>query len=443
MRFPHKEEDVGSNPTVTTNEVRCHMKQIVILGGGTFNHVRNHLSIAAPAFGETARKLQTMFNEGLSMRKKHDYNVKLVLTKMADPSSKLVTNEDVEHYVDNLLLDREVKVIIFNVAMADFTGQIGEIQSGKHAERLKTRDSKGEPNKYSMLLTPAPKVIKKIRKERKDIFVVAFKTTCGANAQEQYLAALNLLKENSVNLVLANDTVTRRNFVVVPEEALYQVSMERDVTLRTLVDMTVNRMGLRYTRSTVVEAPSVDWNSELIPASLREVVNHCIKKGAYKPFRGATAGHFAVKIDDKTFITSKRKTNFNELDKVGMVKVVAENDDSVIAYGAKPSVGGQSQRIIFKEHDDVDCIVHFHCPPKTNVVPERSQMPYECGSHECGKNTSDGLKMVEPGIKAVYLDKHGPNIVFNKNMDPKKVIAFIDKHFDLSSKTGLPVQLAA
>ena len=25
---------------------------------------------------------------------------------------------------------------------------------------------------------------------------------------------------------------------------------------------------------------------------------------------------------------------------------------------------GQSQRIIFKEHPELDCIVHFHCPVK-------------------------------------------------------------------------------
>jgi hypothetical protein len=36
------------------------MRRTVILGGGTFQPVRNHLSLAAPAFGETARKLQTL-----------------------------------------------------------------------------------------------------------------------------------------------------------------------------------------------------------------------------------------------------------------------------------------------------------------------------------------------------------------------------------------------
>lgn len=35
-----------------------------------------------------------------------------------------------------------------------------------------------------------------------------------------------------------------------------------------------------------------------------------------------------------------------------------------------------------------------------------------------------------------YIRNHGPNIVFNKNIDPNKVIDFIDKNFDLSKSTS-------
>lgn len=34
-------------------------KRVVILGGGTFSHVRTHLALAAPAFGTTAKQLYT------------------------------------------------------------------------------------------------------------------------------------------------------------------------------------------------------------------------------------------------------------------------------------------------------------------------------------------------------------------------------------------------
>jgi len=33
------------------------MRQVHVIGGGTFNHVRTHLALAAPAFGLVARQL--------------------------------------------------------------------------------------------------------------------------------------------------------------------------------------------------------------------------------------------------------------------------------------------------------------------------------------------------------------------------------------------------
>lgn len=416
------------------------MKNIVIIGGGTFNHVRNHLSLSAPAFGSTARKISEIVENQLGEQNlQNDYKVKLILTKMADNKSNIVTNSDVEELVTKLIEDPQTKAIFFNVALADFNGIIDGVESGKYAERLKT--SHGDTQ---MTLTPSDKLIGMIRKERKDIFVIGFKTTTGFNPDEQYIRGLELLKNNSLNIVLANDTVERRNMIIVPEESRYCVTTDRDEALQFLVKMTLSRMKNKFTRSTVIDGKPVDWNSNVVPAALRTVVNHCIKEGAYKPFLGKTAGHFAVKIDDNEILTSIRKTNFNNLDKVGLVKIESKNEDEVIAHGFKPSVGGQSQRIIFKENPELDCIVHFHSPVKPefkeSIVPVKPQWPNECGSHQCGQNTSNGLKTIDLGdgdsLKVVYLDEHGPNIVFNQSTPADKVINFIDKHFDLKQKTG-------
>jgi ribulose-5-phosphate 4-epimerase/fuculose-1-phosphate aldolase len=403
------------------------MKFVHVLGGGTFNHVRSHMALAAPAFGGTARKLTELLRDRVP-------GVKLHLTKMADHTSNIVTNEDVERLVDGLIADQDTKGIIFNVALCDFTGTIDEVQSGKYATRLQSRGQAP-----SIQLSPAQKIIGKIRKDRKDIFTVGFKTTAGAEHKDQYEAGLNLLKTNSINLVVANDVVTRRNMIIVPEEAWYGGLSDRDYSLEKLADMFTARYNLTYTRSEVVPGESIGWNSPQVPWVLKKVVDHCISRGAYKPFNGKTAGHFAFKIDDNIFATSKRKTNYNFLDKDGLVKVVARDHDNVIAYGAKPSVGGQSQRIVFSEHPEMDCIVHFHCPVRVGrPIPVRTQWQYECGSHECGKNTSDGLDWAKGyGLKAVYLDNHGPNIVFNsRTADPKLIIDYIEKNFDLEQKTG-------
>lgn len=423
-------------------------KTVEIVGGGTVSHVRAHLALAAVAYGGTARDL-----ERLCLEHSDKLQVNLHLTRMANSGAgKLETNQDIKELVDGFVRDPNVKIVFMNAALCDFEGEIGgykrystsdeqyqasSIPSGKYAERLQSRNQEG----YEMHLSGAAKVIGTIRKERKDIFLVGFKTTCGVSVDEQYIAGLNLLKANSCNLVLANDIRTRKNMIVTPEESRYHVTTDRQEALRNLVDMAYLRSHLTFTRSTVIKGDPVPWESPLVPDSLRQVVNYCIAQGAYKEFRGATVGHFACKIGPNTFLTSRRKTNFNDLDKIGLVKIETDGPDTVLAYGSKPSVGGQSQRIVFEDHPEMDCIVHAHVPIKNgSEVPIVSQRQAECGSRECGSNTSNGLKSFGD-LKAVYLDNHGPNIVFNRSIDPNIVTKFIVNNFDLKSKTGGPVKL--
>lgn len=39
-------------------------------------------------------------------------------------------------------------------------------------------------------------------------------------------------------------------------------------------------------------------------------------------------------------------------------------------------------------------------------------------------------------MSAVYLDQHGPNIVFHHSINPREVIEFIELNFDLEQSTG-------
>lgn len=439
----------------------ANKKRIVILGGGTFAYNSCHLAIAAPAFGTTARTLSTLSQQRFNGNKiDNKMEVWTYFTRMAggpsmsqafkefknkypnEPESYsrmdelnfkptvIETNDDVSKLVDQIVQDDTTRIVFFSVAMCDWVPM--SLNAGKYAERLKTKDW----TNIGIDLKPADKVINKIRETRKDIFLVGFKTTTNANEDEQYVAGLDLCKRASCNLVLANDTYTRLNMVVTPEEARYHVTNNRMEALTGLVDMTFHRTHLNFTRSTVISGDPVPWTDNRVPSSLRAVVNYCIEQHAYKPFNGVTAGHFACKLDDTTFLTSIRKTNFNDLPKNGLVLVKTDGPDTVLAYGAKPSVGGQSQRIVFHDHPGYDCIVHFHCPLKPNSeVPTVSQREFECGSHQCGANTSHGLKQFG-NLKAVFLDQHGPNVVFPNSIDPQEVINFINDNFDLSQKTG-------
>lgn len=405
-----------------------HAVSAHIIAGGTHYHVRPHLALCAPAYGGTGRKIQ----QELEARGEE---AALHLTAMAGGDRRLDTNDDVAALVQSLVADPATRLLFMPVALCDFAGAVLEggapTPGGKAAPRLRT-----DEGAQLLALTPAPKVISAVRRERKDIFLVGFKTTAGASPSAQFDAGLKLLKTASCNLVLANDVHTRRNMIITPEQASYHVTEDRDLALENLVDMALRRSRLTFTRSTVVPGEPVPWSSELVPPALRRVVDHCIARGAYKPFLGSTVGHFAAKIGEGRFLTSRRKTDFNRIAEVGLVLVEARGDHQVIAHGARPSVGGQSQRIIFAEHPGLDCIVHFHCPLRPGSrVPVRSQRPYECGSHECGKNTSDGLRPFDD-LSAVMLDRHGPNIVFSRSVDPERVIRFIEENFDLAGTTA-------
>lgn len=411
------------------------MKKVHIIGGGTLSDIRPHLALCAPAYGGTAKTLALLCEE-----QSNKMQVVLHLTRMAGGDKTLETIFDVATLLEGIKGDLDTKIVFMPVAMVDF---MATVVNNDKPGRLSTHglDKKDETTWPLLRLKPAGKLISHIRRGRKDIFLVGFKHTSGATENEQYVAGLNLLKEASCNLVLANDVTTRLNMVITPEEAKYHVTTDRMKALTGLVEMAYLRSHLTFTRSTVVAGTPIPWDSESVPSSLRDVVDYCIERGAYKPFRGSTVGHFACKLSDNTFLTSQRKTNFNELSKNGLVMIKTDGPDEVIAYGSKPSVGGQSQRIVFSEHQGYDCIVHFHCPIKTgSLVPQVSQREYECGSHECGQNTSRGL-MKFGNLLAVYLKEHGPNIVFNKNINPKEVIDFIEANFDLDEKTGGPVTL--
>lgn len=403
----------------------CRTKTIHIIGGGTVAHISTHLALAAPAYGSTALRICEL------CLNKSKLDTKLHLTKMA--GGKLETNADVEHLIAELVADPSTKIVFLTTALCDFELETGD----KHGPRLQTRET---PHLH-LDFVPARKIVGDIRRTRKDIFAVAFKETAGVTPDEQYIAGLRLLKEASLNLVLANDAVTRLNMVITPEEARYHETVDRQIALSGLVEMAILRSQLTFTRSTVVDGKLVPWDSPMVPEALRMVVDYCIKRGAYKPFRGATVGHFACKVNNTSFITSIRKSNFNDIEKTGLVYIVTDGPDSVIAYGAKPSVGGQSQRIVFHDHQDCDCILHFHSPKKIgSVVAEVSQREYECGSHACGENTSKGLTRYG-NLLAVYLQEHGPNIVFHHSINPQEVIDFIEANFDLDKKTGGYVNL--
>lgn len=413
------------------------MRRIDIVGGGTVQHVASHLALSAIAYGTTARQIKTILQRSSVLENRwRNHESFLSLTTMAGGDPNLETHQDLHILANQIILRPESHVVFWNPAIVDFDGRVGSLDGGKYGTRLSSS------KEYDIHLTPLPKILPRFREDRKDLFIVGFKTTCGATEEEMYSRGLRQLKISHVNLCLVNDVRTRVNMVVAPEEAAYHVTDDRTDALLGLVDMTWYRSQLTYTRSVLHDGDPVGWSNEDVPDSFKAVINYCIKGGAYKVFNGITAGHFGHKrpsVDNlpDVVISSRRRDNHNDIHKNGFVAYgERQNENLVDSMGGRPSVGAQSQRIVFEEHPDIDCIVHFHCPLREgSQVPIASQYEYECGSHQCAQNTSSNM-MQFGRVKAVMLDNHGPNIAFHHSIDSQEVIDFIEANFILSEKTG-------
>lgn len=183
---------------------------IHVFGGGTVTYVRNHLALCAPAAGTTARVLAQMLGAGGAV----DCAMPVVLheTRMANPSSRMESNDDVRQRLEEVLSMRDTRAVIFNVALCDFDGSIGDVPSGKYAERLQTREIEQEG--LSMTLRPTPKLLGRVHALRPDVLSVGFKTTADASSAVQVQRANRMASQHTLNLVLANDTVTRNNLVL-------------------------------------------------------------------------------------------------------------------------------------------------------------------------------------------------------------------------------------
>ena len=308
-------------------------KKIVILGGGTNTYISNHLALSAPAYGTTAIKLEEKFRQ----HSENKMDVNLYLTKMAHPDCKDApdTPEDIEALVDKLVADPDTRVIIFNVAMVDFKPtSLFTLESNSY-DAYNPREITDKFGKYSgrlntsklpevcLELSVQDKIINKIRRERKDILLVGFKTTCGATKEEQYQKGLKLCKDASANIVFVNDVdkdrittlkskiiekeklesilkyqhsisinlstiekeiqALQNNGLVTPEESSYWYNT-RDEALDDLVQMVLDRSHLHFTRSTVVDSETISWDSKLIPESFRVIFDYLRNAGAYKKF---------------------------------------------------------------------------------------------------------------------------------------------------------------
>lgn len=198
------------------------MDKCVIIGGGTFQPIACHLALAAPAFGQTAIDMGRWFPDITC-----DMECVVKLTRMADRSSNLMTNQDVADYVRDLLGDPLVKIIVLNAAICDFG-----IENPSGEARLSSQKD------YPVVMKGiTSKIISGIKTFRPDIVVCGFKTTHGATRREQKAKAEHSFETNNLDYIIANDLGTRVNLLMTKDCVVYD---ERGSLLRRMLNCAVH-----------------------------------------------------------------------------------------------------------------------------------------------------------------------------------------------------------
>jgi hypothetical protein len=449
-------------------------KKIYIFCGGTINKVAPHFALCAPAYGSVGVDMYRHLVD------QDEYEVILMPTAMAFSSfmsyegiglqlkyaevckkagvNWIESNDDLRKVVDYLKKEESTRCIVMASAVTDFVADsVDFVDPDPYINKILWSEISADGYfkkrfdsslHVSLHLASDEKIIDSIRSERKDIFLVSFKATADIPFSETYQKGLAQLKRTSSNLVFANDIIRKENMVITPEEYPYKYD-DRGEAIEGLCEMILNRLNLTFNRTTLIDGVKADPlkldEEDLIPENFIPVLGGLIKYGAFKEFKGRTAGHFGCVVKDKPYqrISSVRKVNHNNVLSEGMSKIFIASDGDIAVMGGKASVGEHTQQMIYNElGDKVHSIIHFHCPPSedfSDSIPVKKQAAFECGSNECGINTVSGMKEIFDGVWVVHLENHGPNIAFYKYVDPEDVINFIKTNWDLSKKIAYQV----
>jgi len=222
--------------------------QVHVLGGGTVYHVRPQFALCSPSYGQTAvrvGKLCQMAWEGES-------DVHVHLTRMASGGrSDLETNDDVETLLKSVVDDPATRVVFMAASLCDFRGHVLDraitTESGLFLPKFRKPDGR-----KVMIMDPASELVSEIRKYRKDIFLIGFKTTSGATEDEVFSAGISMADDSSCNLVLASDFVTKVGMIVSPEKERICVTKDRNLLLSELVQETKERSSRSVSREEIV-----------------------------------------------------------------------------------------------------------------------------------------------------------------------------------------------
>lgn len=307
---------------------------------------------------------------------------------IAERSISLLSRTDAEKYVSGtfrstLDLQNELsklvhpKLIFMSAAVSDFSPKR---ESGKISS---------VPDELTVTLKKNPKLISSMRKEYgQKCFIVGFKLLSGASREELILAAKKQIKDNRINLVVANDLALITDnkhpiIVVTPEGGTIDMTGTKDEVAQQLVAFVVKRYFTRWHQSVLLDGKSTIVGDNPIPVTSHVLAKDLLSFAQQANLLIDTNGNISTRDGDSLIVTprgvDKSKIEISDL----LIAYPDPSDNYTTIYyegNKKPSIDTGVHNRLYQELSMISGFIHFH---DALVIPTaKTTFPYPCGTVE-------------------------------------------------------------
>lgn len=295
----------------------------------------------------------------------------------------------------HLLVDRTDKpdIILHAAAVSDYkpVRSTGKISSEQESLTIK--------------LERTPKIISELRERYgSEVFIAGFKLLSGVSEAELVGAAITQLKRNRLNMVVANDLQNLKDgqhplFAVTAEGGVIPFSGERSKVARELASFVLRRVNVQWFRSVN--------SQEVIPDMSNAAFGDVLSLVRDMHLLTDDSGNISVNVGEGKLLVSPRQVDKSALIEQDAVPVTVDTDNRIVTYlgDRKPSIDTGVSSLLYREHPDIEAIIHFHNGwGRMNV---KTGFPFPCGVKEEADEMISSLQQSDSRDVAVELVHHG------------------------------------
>ncbi|KAB8145557.1 hypothetical protein F8S13_00255 [Chloroflexia bacterium SDU3-3] len=203
---------------------------IAVITGGTLAHIRPHLALCAPAYGQVGSVIAARLRAAPALAGWEIHRIPMRMAGRPGPATRRMlaalgcpaspeTNADVAALLRGLLAAPHTRAVVMAAAICDFEPEDLVVRGEDDAEEQSAAFGKSAPRLHharsaTIALRPSEKLLTMVKAMRPDVALVSFKTTAGQSVEEMAARASQSLRASGSDVVLANDLHTRRNLLV-------------------------------------------------------------------------------------------------------------------------------------------------------------------------------------------------------------------------------------